>query len=63
VATPIRATIRNTSGLIGDDDGDNDGDGGAGYDKDDTTRAVEIDRDLSRKRIGPLALARLYGEF
>ncbi len=23
---------------------------------------VEIDRDLSRKRVGPLALARLYGE-
>jgi hypothetical protein len=24
--------------------------------------SVKIDRDLSRKRIGPLALARLYGE-
>ncbi len=23
---------------------------------------VEIDRDLSQKRVGPLALARLYGE-
>ncbi len=25
--------------------------------------SVEIDQDLSRKRLGPLALARLYGEF
>ena len=24
---------------------------------------VEIDLDLSRKHVGPLALARLYGEF
>jgi hypothetical protein len=24
---------------------------------------VEIDRDLSQKHVGPLALARLYGEF